>query len=588
MDPLPPSLQHCAYDGQNEVLATSDRMAAAAAAHKGYSAPARMKRPAGVARAASSDDPVSEDGASDGGGGAVAAAAAAVAAAAAPPPPASKRARAAPVLPWMRVPLAVDPADGVPLDAVGGLDPRLAAALRAAGVEALFPAQAAVWRATAGGASARHDVALAAPTGSGKTLAYALPVLQALAGRAAAAPRALVVTPARDLALQVHAVLAALAPALGLTVAVAAGGAPLAAEAAVLVGGGGRAAPDVVVATPGRLAAHLRGTPGFTLRALRFLVVDEMDRLLRQGYQGWLPTALAGVGGGGAGGGGARCVKFVVSATLSRDPSKLARLGLACPRYVALASGGAGGGDARYALPPGLTETLTIAPAARKPAALAALLAAAAPAPALVFAASVDAAHRLALLLAALLAPGGAAGGGGAAEYSAALPPAARRAALAAFASGAARVLVCSDAAARGLDLPRAALVVNYDPPVYARTYVHRAGRTARAGRAGRVATLARPEEARHLRALLAKVEGSRAREEKLGREALAAAAPGVEAALTAMGAALRREEDEARAGARGGPPAPRAVGGAVPAGAAAGRAARRRRHVGGVPEAVL
>lgn len=68
---------------------------------------------------------------------------------------------------------------------------------------------------------------------------------------------------------------------------------------------------DILVATPGRLIAHLEGTPGFTLRHLRFLVVDETDRLLRQAYQGWLPKAMAalsggggdGLGGGGGGGG---------------------------------------------------------------------------------------------------------------------------------------------------------------------------------------------------------------------------------------------------------------------------------------------
>ena len=121
--------------------------------------------------------------------------------------------------------------------------------------------------------------------------------------------------------------------------------------------------------------AHLAGTPGFTLRALRFLVVDETDRLLRQAYQGWLPSvlgALEGSGGGGweegqgqwaqAGGAGAgaawvlqeqqqaqrrrgeaRVVKFVVSATLTRDPSKIDRLQLHCPRYVATSAGEWGG-----------------------------------------------------------------------------------------------------------------------------------------------------------------------------------------------------------------------------------------------------
>ena len=130
---------------------------------------------------------------------------------------------------------------------------------------------------------------------------------------------------------------------------------------------------DILVATPGRLIAHLEGTPGFSLSALRFLVVDETDRLLRQAYQGWLPKVMAaleskggGGGSGGSSGGGSgagagaaadqqglpeqqqqpqpqqqprRVVKFVVSATLTRDPSKIARLGLHCPRYIAMSAG---------------------------------------------------------------------------------------------------------------------------------------------------------------------------------------------------------------------------------------------------------
>ena len=61
---------------------------------------------------------------------------------------------------------------------------------------------------------------------------------------------------------------------------------------------GGGSGVDVLVATPGRLVAHLAGTPGFSLAALRFLVVDETDRLLRQAYQDWLPAVLAAAGGG--------------------------------------------------------------------------------------------------------------------------------------------------------------------------------------------------------------------------------------------------------------------------------------------------
>ena len=120
------------------------------------------------------------------------------------------------------------------------------------------------------------------------------------------------------------------------------------------------------MATPGRLIAHLESTPGFSLRHLRFLIVDETDRLLRQAYQGWLPKVMAALHGGSGSSGASsassehqqgseeqqqqqqqdapqparRVVKFVVSATLTRDPSKIDRLQLTCPRYIAMSAGG--------------------------------------------------------------------------------------------------------------------------------------------------------------------------------------------------------------------------------------------------------
>lgn len=87
--------------------------------------------------------------------------------------------KTAPVLPWMRVPVAIEASEGIPLEEVAGMAPALQAALHASGVSVLFPVQTVAWHETAGGTSAAHDVCICAPTGSGKTLAYSLPVLQA-------------------------------------------------------------------------------------------------------------------------------------------------------------------------------------------------------------------------------------------------------------------------------------------------------------------------------------------------------------------------------------------------------------------------
>lgn len=170
----------------------------------------------------------------------------------------------------------------------------------------LFPIQTAVWEQLGGGLRTAHDLCIAAPTGSGKTLAYVLPVLNALAQRqphaTAHSLRALVVLPTRDLAQQVAAVMQPLCRALSLNLQLAAAQTSLAEEADAILSGSGAAnsvlvtrgpgpmslemltlphasplsAPevltDVLVATPGRLTAHLASTLGFSLRHLQFLV----------------------------------------------------------------------------------------------------------------------------------------------------------------------------------------------------------------------------------------------------------------------------------------------------------------------------
>jgi len=123
---------------------------------------------------------------------------------------AAKRAPA--LLSWMRNAEPIDPARDAGVEEVESLGGRLQAALRAGGVERLFPTQLAVWEALAGGCSDAHDVCLHAPTGSGKTLAYALPLVCALRGRVIRRLRALVVLPTHDLAQQARAAAAPGAP----------------------------------------------------------------------------------------------------------------------------------------------------------------------------------------------------------------------------------------------------------------------------------------------------------------------------------------------------------------------------------------
>ncbi|BBN18721.1 hypothetical protein Mp_8g04910 [Marchantia polymorpha subsp. ruderalis] len=101
-------------------------------------------------------------------------------------------------------------------------------------------------------------------------------------------------------------------------------------------------------------------------------------------------------------------------------------------------------------------------------------------------------------------------------EYSSLQHQQPRSKALAKFRNGQAQVLIASDAMTRGMDVEGVANVVNYDMPVYAKTYVHRVGRTARAGQPGRSYTLLRKEEVRHFKQMLKKVDNCKCKDYSL------------------------------------------------------------------------
>ena len=446
----------------------------------------------------------------------------------------------------MRKPTSFPSAHPVALDEVPGLDERLKASLHALDVSSLFGVQSAVWQHTGGGLKFDRDLCVCAPTGSGKTLAYALPLVQGLAGQKTTTRlRALVVVPTGDLAFQVARVFEPLCRAVGLNVGVnhgsgrrPSGRADAAAAETVFEAAfddGSASAHDqldVLVTPPGRLVAHLRETkPGFSLARLQYLVVDEADRILRQSYQNWTPQVVAASGArrprtavGELGASRRRLKKILISATLTRDPARLAGLFLHAPRMLAAAADGASPSpSARYLLPEGLTEAVVpVASGDAKPLALRALLQRTGDTPVIVFTASVEATHRLFLLLSSMDAAerrrdererasdastNAPSRGFRLAEYSSFAPQAARAEALRAFAAGDARVLIASDAATRGLDVDRVGAVVSYDAPTHLKTYVHRVGRTARAGLRGVAYTLCRPAKEAPFLAMTSKAD---------------------------------------------------------------------------------
>lgn len=447
-------------------------------------------------------------------------------------------------LPWMRYPVDIDQFEEESLDRVNCLDPRLVEALRKMQIESLFPVQLAVWLETIGPGGFERDICVNSPTGSGKTLAYALPIVQSLCTHKIRCLRALVVLPTRDLALQVKEVFEAIAPAVGLTVGSAVGQSSIADEISSLIKRPKleryssldpkyvtqiepETSVDILVATPGRLMDHITMTKGFSLEHLRFLVVDETDRLLREAYQSWLPTVLqltsstnqdlfscesfsgvsmprslttirrSGVERGFKGRCSPRLMKIILSATLTQDPSKLSQLDLHHP--ILLTSG-----MKRYRLPEKLQSFKLICNSKLKPLYLVALLGELQGEKCIVFTSSVESTHRLSTLLNFF---------GDLpfqfSEYSRLQRQSVRSKTLKAFREGTIQVLIATDAMTRGMDVEGIRNVINYDMPSYVKTYVHRAGRTARAGLSGSCFTMLRKHEVKHFDSMLQKAENN-------------------------------------------------------------------------------
>lgn len=354
----------------------------------------------------------------------------------------------------------------------------LADTLAARGFATLTPVQRAVLSAPA----AAH-LTLSAPPGSGKTLAYGLALarrLEAGAGKAgedAAGPRALVVTPTRELAAQVRDELGWLLAATAHRVACCIGGSDLKAEAAALADG-----PAVVIGTPGRLGDQIaRGA--LDLGRIGVVVLDEVDSMLEPGFRAALDGLLARVPEGRQ--------TILVSATLGKASLQLAR---------ELQGNGRSGGvpAVEVAMPAatGPVHAIAIAPRDRD-AAIVNLLRLHEPRGAIIFCGRREA---VATLTRRLTARGFSVVG-----LSAALNQRGRAAAVAAMRDGRARICVATDLAARGIDLPGLDLVLHADLPGDPATLVHRSGRTGRAGRLGLAVMVVPPLQRRRAESLAAR-----------------------------------------------------------------------------------
>ncbi|XP_057602243.1 ATP-dependent RNA helicase DDX51 isoform X2 [Hippopotamus amphibius kiboko] len=449
-----------------------------------------------------------------------------------------------PFLPvWLAEPSCVgkDVTEGlVPIEDIPEVHPDLQKKLRAQGILSYFPVQAAVIPAllesTANGFLVSRggyrpsDLCVSAPTGSGKTLAFVIPVVQALLWRAVCQVRALVVLPTKELAQQVSKVFNVYTDATPLQVALVTGQKSLAKEQESLVqktADGFRCLADVVVATPGRLVDHVDQTPGFSLQHLRFLVIDEADRMIDSMHQSWLPRVVAAafpsegtkdpfallqrtqpraVTAASVSCPQMPLQKLLFSATLTQNPEKLQQLGLYQPRLFSTGAAHGGPRDpdvdrdgdsgGKYTFPAGLTHHYVPCTLRFKPLVVLHLILEMNFSRVLCFTNSRENSHRLFLLVQAF-------GGVTVAEFSSRYGPGQRKMILKQFEQGKIQLLISTDATARGIDVQGVQLVVNYDAPQYLRTYVHRVGRTARAGKSGQAFTLLlKVQERRFLRML--------------------------------------------------------------------------------------
>jgi superfamily II DNA/RNA helicase len=351
-----------------------------------------------------------------------------------------------------------------------GVPAPLVAVLAGHGITMPFPVQAAVLPDALAGA----DILGRAQTGSGKTLGFGIPLVARLADgyTMACRPRGLVLVPTRELATQVVAVLAPLAQAMGLSVAPVFGGTPQGPQVTAL-----RDRADIVVACPGRLA-DLIEQDHCHLGDVEVSVVDEADHMADLGFLPVVRRLLDATPPEGQ--------RLLFSATLDRAVDVLARRFLTRPARHSVDG----------ASPPAQIthHLLTVTPADRV-GVVAAL--ASGDKRVLIFTRTKHGAQQLARQLARAGAP--------VAELHSNLTQGDRSRNLAAFTSGATRVLVATDVAARGIHVDGIDLVVHADPPTEHKAYVHRSGRTARGGADGAVVTVQTAAQAAEVRVLMRK-----------------------------------------------------------------------------------
>lgn len=311
---------------------------------------------------------------------------------------------------------------------------------------------------------AGQDVIGQARTGSGKTLAFVLPLLESI-DPALRGVQALVLVPTRELAIQVGSVLAPLANALRLRHTLLFGGRSLGTEKRALT------SAQIVIGTPGRTLDHLR-QGNLSLNRVAYFVLDEADEMLDRGFAPDVERILAHAP--------RERQTALFSATLPTWVTVIAARHVRHAVTIQL--------DADTPAPADIEHVVYDIESHAKLGALRTLLDRRGAHPVIVFGRTKHGVKKLAQRLEALGYPAAALQGN--------LSQNARERVMAGFRSGAVPILLATNVAARGLDVPGVGQVINYELPESAEWFTHRVGRTGRMGHAGTAITLLTPEDA--------------------------------------------------------------------------------------------